>query len=60
MGQVYGGVQLDTTAEVIEVKKKSSEAGLEYRKANREIRKKMKAVKEERTEEQCNIIQRRE
>ena len=31
----------------------STETGLEYRKVNREIRKKMKAAKEEWTEEQC-------
>ena len=35
---------------------KSTEIGLEYRNSNREARKKMRAAKEERTEEQCKNI----
>ena len=35
----------------------SNEAGLEYRKVNREVRKKLKAAKEEWTEEQCKNIE---
>ena len=35
----------------------SSEAGLEYRKENREVRKKTKAAKEEWIEEQCKNIE---
>ena len=35
----------------------STEAGLEYRKLNREVRKKMKAAKEEWIEEQCKNIE---
>ena len=34
----------------------STEAGLEYRKVNTEVRKKMKAATEERTEKQCENI----
>ena len=34
----------------------STEAGLEYRKVNREARRRMQAAKEEWTEEQCNNI----
>ena len=34
----------------------STEAGLEYRKVNREVRKKMKASKEEWTDEHCKNI----
>ena len=34
-----------------------AEAGLEYRKVNREVRKKMEAAKEEWTEEQCKNIE---
>ena len=35
----------------------STEAGLDYRKVNREVRKKLKAAKEEWTEEQCKNIE---
>ena len=35
----------------------STEAGLKYRKVNKEVRKKVKAAKEERTEEQCKNIE---
>ena len=35
----------------------STEAALEYRKVNREVRKKMKTTKEERTEEQCKNME---
>ena len=35
----------------------STETGLEYRKVNREVRKKMKTTKEERTEEQCKNME---
>ena len=35
----------------------STEAGLEYGKVNREVRKKMKAAKEEWIEEQCKNIE---
>ena len=35
----------------------STEAALKYRKVNREVRKKMKTTKEERTEEQCKNIE---
>ena len=41
-----------------EQKYTSTEAGLEYREVNREVRKKMKAAKEEWTEEQCKNIER--
>ena len=35
----------------------STEAGLEFRKVNKEVRKKMKAAKEEWIEEQCRYIE---
>ena len=36
----------------------STEAGLQYRKVNREVRRKVKAAKEEWIEEQCKSIER--
>ena len=50
-----GSVRLETAAEVTEVH--STEAGLGYRKVNREIRKKMEAAKDEWSEEQCKNIE---
>ena len=43
--------------EQLKQKYTSTEAGLEYRKVNREVRRKMKAAKEEWTEEQWKSIE---
>ena len=45
----------ETAAETTEFT--NTDAGLEYRKVNREVRKKMTAAKEEWTEEQCKNIE---
>ena len=61
------GIQPWVTNEVLDLRNEkrqlkpqkytSTEAGLEYRKVNREVRKKMKAAKEEWTEEQRKNIE---
>ena len=49
--------QCDKKLQLKQQKYTSTEAGLEYRKVNREVRKKMKAAKEEWTEEQSKNIE---
>ena len=50
--------QSDQRRQLKQQKYTCTEAGLEYRKANREVRKKVKAAKEEWIEEQCKSIER--
>ena len=47
----------DQTRQLKEQKYTSTEAGLGFRKVKRAVRKKLKAAKEERTEEQCKNIE---
>ena len=53
-----GSQTCDQKRQLKQQKYRITEAGLEYRIANREVRKKMKAAKEEWNEEQCKNTER--